>query len=114
MAIHQHKLFYVKEKVINMFDMDTGKDVPLLTFRRGIIGQVPPPRSLSYNPSENTLLMNSDQEGGMYETYPLPSDISKGPYEGAFDLCRGSGKNAMYITRNRFAVFEKGSNVSFL
>jgi coatomer protein complex subunit alpha (xenin) len=113
MTIHQNRLFYVKDKVIKVFDMDSGIDSPLLTFRRGTLGQVPPPKYLSYNPSENTLLMTSDHEGGIYETYPLPSDISGGPYEATFDLRRGPGKNALYIARNKFAVFEKGANVKY-
>ena len=113
MTCHQNRLFYIKDKFINMFDMNTGRDHSLLTFRRGTIGQVPPPRTISYNPSDNTLLLSSDHEGGMYETYAVPSDISGGPYEAQFDLRRGPGKCSIYIARNKFAVFEKNSNVSF-
>ena len=33
-----------------------------------------PPRSLSYNPAENAVLVGSDAENGSYELYVVPKD----------------------------------------
>lgn len=32
------------------------------------------PRSLSYNPAENAVLLTSDVDGGSYELYNIPKD----------------------------------------
>ena len=59
MAIHQNLLYYVKGKNIRGLDLTTQKDVPLAAFARGLPGQSPPPRALSYNPADNSVLMTS-------------------------------------------------------
>lgn len=32
------------------------------------------PRTLSYNPAENAVLLTSDVDGGSYELYKIPKD----------------------------------------
>jgi coatomer protein complex subunit alpha (xenin) len=32
------------------------------------------PRTLSYNPAENAVLLTSDVDGGSYELYSIPKD----------------------------------------
>lgn len=34
------------------------------------------PRTLSYNPAENAVLLTSDQDGGSYELYLIPKDAN--------------------------------------
>ncbi len=36
------------------------------------------PRTMSYNPAENALLLTSDVDGGSFELYSLPKDPSRG------------------------------------
>lgn len=47
-----------------------------------------PPRSLSYNPAENAVLVGSDAESGSYELYVVPKD-AKGESSpvSSSDLC---------------------------
>ena len=41
-------------------------------------GTAVPPRSLSYNPAENAVLVCSDAEGGTYDLYMVPRDAARG------------------------------------
>ena len=36
------------------------------------------PKTLSYNPAENALLITSDVDGGSYELYMVPKEASRG------------------------------------
>ncbi len=47
------------------------------------------PRSLSYNPAENAVLLGSDAENGSYELYVVPKD-SKGEASPVSHLSIGS------------------------
>lgn len=62
-----------------------------------------PPRTLSYNPAERSILVTSPADGGTYELVSLPRDAS-GALEPT-DLKRGPGNSAVFVARNRFAVF---------
>jgi coatomer protein complex subunit alpha (xenin) len=62
-----------------------------------------PPRTLSYNPAERAILVTSAADGGCYELVSLPRDAS-GAVEPT-DTKRGSGSSAIFVARNRFAVF---------
>lgn len=59
MTIHNNRMFYVKDKHIRMYDFENMADIPVVTLRRGSPGQYPPPRALSYNPAENSILLTS-------------------------------------------------------
>lgn len=74
-------------------------------------GATKPPimRSMSYNPAENAILVNTDEEGGTYKFYQLPSGnpatlTSRGEVPEAF---AGQGATAVFIARNRFAVWNR-------
>jgi coatomer protein complex subunit alpha (xenin) len=62
-----------------------------------------PPRTISHNPVENSVLVTSSADGGSYELVNLPKDPS-GAVEPT-DTKRGSGKSAVFVAKNRFAVF---------
>lgn len=66
-----------------------------------------PPRTLSYNPAERAVLVTSTVDGGSYELVSLPRDAS-GAVEPT-DTKRGQGKSAIFVARNRFAVFTHGN-----
>lgn len=74
-------------------------------------GATKPPimRSMSYNPAENAILINTDEEGGTYKFYRLPTGnpatiTSRGEVPEAF---AGQGATAVFIARNRFAVWNR-------
>ena len=66
-------------------------------------------RSMSYNPAENALLINSDEEGGTYRFFKLAGGapatlVSRGEVPETFS---GQGGTAVFIARNRFAVWNR-------
>ncbi|KAI6677658.1 hypothetical protein NL676_038454 [Syzygium grande] len=67
------------------------------------------PKTLSYSPTENAVLICSDVDGGSYELYVIPKDAaSRG--DGVQEAKRGAGGSAVFVARNRFAVLDKSSN----
>jgi coatomer protein complex subunit alpha (xenin) len=66
-----------------------------------------PPRTLSYNPAERSILVTSPADSGTYELISLPRDAS-GAVEPT-DTKRGSGNSAVFVARNRFAVFNQSN-----
>jgi len=70
------------------------------------------PRSLSYNPAENAVLLTSDADGGSYELLTLPKPgAGEGGGGGASEPRRGAGACAVFIARNRFAVLDRAAGV---
>jgi len=65
-AVHGTTLFYVKERYLRTYDFANARDNPLISIRRpGATGTSSAgPRTLSYNPAENAVLLCSDAEGG--------------------------------------------------
>ena len=45
---------------------------------RGVRACVQGPKTLSYNPAENCLLITSDVDGGSYELYQIPKEAARG------------------------------------
>jgi coatomer subunit alpha len=58
-AITQDYVFYIKDKFIRSFNFATAVDTPLIAIRRGQVGQSSPPRTLSYNPAEHSVIVCS-------------------------------------------------------
>ncbi len=74
-ATHANVLYYVKERYVHCFDHATQKDVPVVAIRRPqSAGTNSAPRTMSYNPAENALLLTYDADGGQYELYNVPKD----------------------------------------
>ena len=61
------------------------------------------PRSLSYNPAENAVLITSDVDGGSYELYVVPKDAS-----GRSDTPVSSGPCSCCVTT---AMFRAPGNI---
>eukprot|EP00891_Asterochloris_glomerata_P008996 jgi/Astpho2/8996/fgenesh1_pm.00133_%23_27_t len=107
-ATHGDTLYYVKDRYLRTYDYVSQRDNPLLAIKRpGSTGTNLGPRTLSYNPAENAVLITSDIDGGTYDLYVVPKDARGGE---ASDAKRGTGGTAVFIARNRFAVLDKGSN----
>jgi coatomer subunit alpha len=133
------RMFYVKDKYLRMHEFGTGRDVPVVSLRRG--GHTPPnglgngPRGLAYNnfspPTESSVLITSvccsflwmpkclsldfscsqEADGGSYELVSFNADAGA-PAEPT-GTQRGSGLAAVFIARNRFAVLDKNRQVSY-
>eukprot|EP00775_Hariotina_reticulata_P004965 gene4965-5206_t len=107
-ATHGTTLYYVKDRYLRTFDFATGRDNPLISIRRPTnAGMNQAPRTLSYNPAENAVLLTSDVDGGSYELYSIPKD-ARG--DSSPEARRGLGTSAVFIARNRFAVLDKASS----
>ncbi|KAJ1770968.1 hypothetical protein LPJ74_002768 [Coemansia sp. RSA 1843] len=106
-TIHHNSLFYVKDSQVRLHDFSTGNDAPMVSIRSAPAGQyLPPPRSMSFNPAEKSILLTSDAEGGTYELYPLPRQFT-GQVADAGQTHRAAGSCAIWIGRNRYVVLDK-------
>ncbi|RAL47359.1 hypothetical protein DM860_013324 [Cuscuta australis] len=109
-SLSSDSLFYVKDRFLRVFEYSTQKDTQLIPIRRpGSNGLNQSPRTLSYSPTENAVLICSEIDGGSYELYIIPKD-SYGRGDTVQDAKRGVGGSAVFIARNRFAVLEKSTN----
>ncbi|XP_074313237.1 coatomer subunit alpha-1-like [Silene latifolia] len=103
-------LFYAKDRFLRYFEFSTQQDTQVAPIRRpGSTSLNQGPRTLSYSPTENAVLVCSDIDGGSYELYVVPKDAF-GRGDVAQEGKRGVGGSAVFIARNRFAVLDKTSN----
>ncbi|OAD77428.1 hypothetical protein PHYBLDRAFT_176941 [Phycomyces blakesleeanus NRRL 1555(-)] len=103
---HQNQLYYIKDKILHVHDLASTADQEILSVRK-LGSQYVQPRTLSYNPAERAVLVTSPHDGGIYELYPLPRNLTGNLKEPADEAKRGNGHSAVFIARNRFAVFDK-------
>jgi len=111
------RMFYVKDRYLRMHEFNSGRDVPVVSLRRGGhsgsggIGSAP--RSLAYNsfspPAESSVLVCSDVDGGSYEL--LTFDAEGGNPSEPSGTHRGNCLSAVFIARNRFAVLDKNRQI---
>ncbi|XP_022948234.1 coatomer subunit alpha-1-like [Cucurbita moschata] len=103
-------LFYVKDRFLRLYEFSTQKDSQVIPVRRpGSTSLNQSPRTLSFSPTENTVLICSDLDGGCYEFYTITKD-SFGRSDSFQDAKRGLGGSAVFVARNRFAVLDKSHN----
>lgn len=109
-AVSGDSLFYAKDRFLRYYEFSTQKDTQVIPIRRpGSTSLNQSPRTLSYSPTENSVLICSDVDGGSYELYVIPKD-SIGRGDSVQDAKKGLGGSAIFIARNRFAVLDKSSN----
>lgn len=107
-AIYQNQLFYItKDKNVRSYDFSKNVESPSLVSLKKLGSPWMPPRTLSYNPAERAILVTSPADNGTYELVNLPKDAS-GALEPT-DTKRGQGNAAIFVARNRFAVFTQAS-----
>ena len=103
-SIYQNQLFYIsKDKFVRSYDFSKNTDAAAILSLRKLGSPWVPPRTLSYNPAERAVLVTSPADSGTYELVHLPRD-SSGAVEPT-DLKKGQGNSAIFVARNRFAVF---------
>ncbi|KAM0324561.1 hypothetical protein ACHAQA_007946 [Verticillium albo-atrum] len=102
-AVYQNNLFYInKEKHVKSFDFQKSIESPTLLSLKKLGSPWSPPRTISYNPAERSVLVTSTTDSGSYELISLPKD-SSGAIEPT-ESKRGAGSSAIFVARNRFAV----------
>ncbi|KAH6844826.1 coatomer WD associated region-domain-containing protein [Chaetomium sp. MPI-CAGE-AT-0009] len=102
-AVYQNSLFYItKDKCVKSYDFQKNVESPTLLSLKKLGSPWVPPRTVSYNPAERSVLVTSPADGGTYELVNLPRDGS-GAIEPA-ESKRGQGNSAIFVARNRFAV----------
>ncbi|EGD72417.1 COP1 protein [Salpingoeca rosetta] len=108
-AVHNNTLFYVKDRFIRTYEFGSSKDAPLASIRRHGTGA---PQNgiltMAYNRAENAALLTAATDGGVYELYMLPK---KGSDADNAECKRGSGRCAVWVARNRFAVLDKYNTI---
>lgn len=105
-AVYQNQLFYItKDKHVRSYDFTKNLESPSMLSLKKLGAPWLPPRSLSYNPAERAVLVTSPTDGGCYELISLPRDAA-GAVEPTNSM-RGSGTSAVFVARNRFAVFNQ-------
>jgi coatomer protein complex subunit alpha (xenin) len=109
-AFYQNNLFFItKDKHVRSYDFQKNIESPTLLTLKKLGSPWVPPRSLSFNPAERAILVTSPADGGSYELINLPKDGS-GDIDGAATK-RGQGNSAVFVARNRFAVFTSSNQV---
>ncbi|CAN0858592.1 Coatomer subunit alpha-2 [Linum grandiflorum] len=109
-AVSGDSLFYTKDRFLRYFEYSSQKENQVIPIRRpGSTSLNQSPRTVSYSPTENAVLLCSDMDGGSYELYIIQKDsITRG--DTVQEAKKGAGGSAVFIARNRFAVLDKSSN----
>ncbi|CAL0302546.1 unnamed protein product [Lupinus luteus] len=108
-AVTADSLLYIKDRFLRSYEFSTQRETQLLPIRRpGSLTLNQSPKTLSYSPTENAVLLCSDVDGGSYELYSLSKDsYGRGDVQ---DAKKGLGGSAVFVARNRFAVLDKSNN----
>ncbi|KAK4222144.1 hypothetical protein QBC38DRAFT_490519 [Podospora fimiseda] len=102
-TVYQNQLFYItKEKHVKSYDFQRNVESPTLLSLKKLGSPWVPPRTLSYNPAERSVLVTTPADGGSYELINLPREGSG--VTDATESKRGQGNSAIFVARNRFAV----------
>jgi len=110
-SVHQDSLFYVRDKYVRSYDFGTGADIGLLSVRKFGSPYVPP-RTLSFNPAERAVILTTSSDNGIYELTNLPQQAQSELKDSSVDGKKGTGQSAIFVARNRFANYNKATQVS--
>ena len=110
-ALHGSDAYFISGNTLRHYDLHSGRSdaiqslskPPTYTPKATIV------RSVSYNPAEHALLANTDEEGGTFKLFKLPAKGTAGRGEVSPDYY-GLGTTAVFIARNRFAVWDRTSS----
>lgn len=111
-ALHHDTLYYIRDKFVRAYDLNSGSDIGLLNMRK-FGSQYMPPRTISFNPLEKAVIATISSDNGIYEFCPLPTGSSPEAKDSATEGKRGNGHSAIFVARNRFAVLNKTEQVTF-
>ena len=106
--VYKNELFFItKEKHVRSYDFSKNLQSPSMLSLKKLGSPWVPPRTLSYSPKYQAILVTSPADGGTYELIKLPQDAT-GAVEPT-DIKRGLGTSAVFVARDRFAVFNQTS-----
>jgi coatomer subunit alpha len=113
-AVHGTDAFYVSGSILRHYDIKTGRSDVVQSLQKptSLTPKAAVVRSVSYNPAENAILINTDEDGGTFKLFKLPANATGGAMgrgEVAPDYY-GLGSTAVFIARNRFAVWDRTSS----
>jgi coatomer protein complex subunit alpha (xenin) len=111
-SVHQDTLYDVRDKYVRTFDFSTGSGIGLLSVRK-LGSPYMPPRTLSFNPAERAVLLTIGSDNGLYELTTLPQQAQGEVKDSSVDGKKRNGQSAISVARNRFAVLNKTTQVSF-
>ncbi|KAF9448057.1 coatomer subunit alpha-2 [Macrolepiota fuliginosa MF-IS2] len=109
-TVHQDTLYYVRDKYVRSYDFGTGSDIGLLSVRKFGSPYVPP-RTISFNPAERSVILTISSDNGLYELASLPQSAQGEVKDSSVDGKRGNGQSAIFVARNRFAVLNKATQL---
>ncbi|KAJ3491313.1 hypothetical protein NLI96_g814 [Meripilus lineatus] len=109
-AIHNDTVYYIRDKYVRSYDINTGADLGLLSVRKFGSPYVPP-RTLSFNPAERAVVVTITSDNGLFELTNVPRDATGEVKDSSSEGKRGSGQAAIFVARNRFAVLNKTSQL---
>lgn len=102
-VVSQNTLFFInQEKQIKSYDFQKNTDGTPLVSLKNLGPSWVPPRTLSFNPADRSVLVTSPVDGGSYELLKLPRDGA-----GVVDVTeskRGFGNSAIFVSSGSFAV----------
>jgi coatomer protein complex subunit alpha (xenin) len=105
-------VYYVRDKYVRAYDIGSGSDIGLLSVRKFGSPYIPP-RTLSFNPAERAVLLTISSDNGLYELTSLPKEAIGEVKDSSSEGKRGSGQSAIFVARNRLAVLNKATQVSY-
>ena len=109
-SVYQNQVFYItKDKQVRSYDFSKNIESQSMLSLRKFGSTWVPPRTLSYNPAERSVLVTSPADNGSYELIALPKDAAAA--SDPTDIKRGQGNSAVFVARNRFAVFNVSSQL---
>ncbi|KAK7676789.1 hypothetical protein QCA50_020257 [Cerrena zonata] len=109
-TMHGDMLYYIRDKYVRSYDINSGADVGLLSVRKFGSPYVPP-RTISYNPAERAVIVTITSDNGLFELTALPKDVVGEVKDSSTDGKRGGGQAAIFVARNRLAVLNKTSQL---
>lgn len=104
-AVHNHVLFYIKDRQLRKLDMQTNRDAPVMQIKGSNRHQ---PHSMSLNHAEWSVLVN--WHIGDNTTYELYS-ISREGGEAAPEPLRGTAAMSVWVARNRLAALDRNNQL---
>ena len=74
--IHQNQVFYIKDKIIHIHDLNSDADQEVLSIRK-LDSPYVVPRTLSYNPAERAVLVTSVTFSNLLSNYTYTQRLSE-------------------------------------
>ena len=74
--IHQNQVFYIKDKIIHIHDLNSDADQEVLSIRK-LDSPYVVPRTLSYNPAERAVLVTSVTFSNLLSNYTYTQQLSE-------------------------------------